>query len=231
MFLLSFLLTFCFINGLLSAEINPSFSEKSKKDELKNISKKDFKELAQNFGDKIDILSDNDLIETNSSTNGSDIDNLRLQTSYYLLTHNGYYIRWDGRRSTTAGIERCGLTVDTKNNTVDSDWYSFVIERFRDDLALKNVKTGYYITNDYKGYYYLMNETGTGHPRRIRIFSSSKDVYIVQSAFPQYPDYLTYFSSINKGVSYYQQICRKYKFYFCESIKSENFFIQIRYTK
>jgi len=121
MFLLSFLLTFCFINGLLSAEINPSFSEKSKKDELKNISEKDFKELAQNFGDKIDILSDNDLIEANSSTNGSDIDNLRLQTSYYLLTHNGYYIRWDGRRSTTAGIERCGLTVDTKNNTVDSD--------------------------------------------------------------------------------------------------------------
>jgi hypothetical protein len=85
---------------------------------------------------------------------------------------------------------------------VDSDWYSFVIERFRDDLALKNVKTGYYITNDYKGYYYLMNETGTGHPRRIRIFSSSKDVYIVQSAFPGYPDYLTYFSSVHKGVSY-----------------------------
>jgi hypothetical protein len=202
MYLLNFLLTFCFINGLLSEKIDPSLGEKPGKHASEKILEKEVKEFAEHSSNKIDILSDDFSIEANSSTNDTVIGNLRLGKNYYLKDRNGYYIRWDGRSSTVSGIKRYGLTVDTRNNTVASDWYSFDIGIYNNDLSLKNLKTGHYITNDYTGYFCLMDESGTGHTRGVRLIAKNNGLHVIQSTYSGSPDYLTRTNGVYHGVSY-----------------------------
>jgi hypothetical protein len=202
MFLLKFLLTFCLVNGLLSGKIDPSFGKKFERHEIEKSPEKEAKNNPKYFGDKIDISSNDFSKEANSILNNNDTGNLKLGVNYYLKDRTGYYIRWDGRNSTISGLERYGLTIDARNNTVDSDWYLFVIETYGNDLSIKNVKTGYYITNDYQGYYYLMNETTSGYPRGVRLISAYDGLKIIQSTYTGYPDYLSIYNSSSNGISY-----------------------------
>jgi hypothetical protein len=134
MFLLKFLLTFCLVNGLLSGKIDPSFGKKFERHEIEKSPEKEAKNNPKYFGDKIDISSNDFSKEANSILNNNDTGNLKLGVNYYLKDRTGYYIRWDGRNSTISGLERYGLTIDARNNTVDSDWYLFVIETYGNDL-------------------------------------------------------------------------------------------------